>query len=72
MAEAVSTDILIVGAGPVGMTLALALQAGNADLRTALVQAKWATVRPDFSTAIPARSRVSPFGPQRPMPVNTT
>lgn len=39
-AQSVDTDILIVGAGPVGMTLALALQAGNADLRTALLDAR--------------------------------
>lgn len=39
-AQSADTDILIVGAGPVGMTLALALQAGNADLRTTLLDAR--------------------------------
>ncbi len=39
-AQSVDTDILIVGAGPVGMTLALALQAGNSGLRTTLLDAR--------------------------------
>ncbi len=36
----IETDILIVGAGPVGMTLARALQAGNSELQTLLIDAR--------------------------------